>query len=288
MARKPKNTFDKIFKNAARKSSPHEINWLLDVGQTDLRGLSREQQVDFLYKKIYSGLGRQKKVRSTPTDVALDFYLEPMACGLIKFKSYMPEISSSKDRALNEKKVIEFLAGLSDFVIKLKSARNKSDSNDSLQLPHTSFSSASYLDLGGDITKVIYSWKSYKVFGPFVLAELLKGSRPKDLKFCPHCKRIFFSTHHKKLYCTDSCKKSEKSIKSDKDKMLDRLKSRRAYLANFCGMEDNLDIATRLEKDGFIKEIRESGFFGDKDIERLVPDSGKYERRTKKGENHGD
>jgi hypothetical protein len=53
-------------------------------------------------------------------------------------------------------------------------------------------------------------------------------------------------------------------------------------------MEDNSDIATRLEKDGFIKEIRESGFFGDKDIERLVPDSGKYERRTKKGENHGD
>jgi hypothetical protein len=288
MMRKPKGTLDQIFKDATSKPSPHEINWLLDVGQTDLRGLSREKQVDFLYKKIYSGLGRQKKVRSTPVDVALDFYLEPMAVGLIKFKSYMPEISSPKDRELNEKKVIEFLMGLSGFVIKLKAARNKSESNDSLQIPRTSFSAAPYLDFDGDIIKVIYDWKSYKGFGPFVLSDLLKGSPIKALKFCPHCKRIFFSTHHKKLYCSDSCKKAEKSIKSDKEKILDRLKSRRAYLANSCGTEDNSEIAQRLEEDGFIEEMRESGFFDPAEIKRLVPDSGKYGRRTKGGENHGD
>ena len=123
---------------------------------------------------------------------------------------------------------------------------------------------------------VQYDWENYQSFGPYLLCEMFFGHSVKSLRFCQSCKKLFFSTHYKKVYCSLDCRKDEQSITSDKDKMLARLKSRRAYLAD-TGVVENAEIAKRLEAAGFISEMRQNRF-SSAEIKRLVPTIGQYRR----------
>ena len=128
---------------------------------------------------------------------------------------------------------------------------------------------------------VTYDWKDYKTFGPFLLADMLSEYAPKSLRFCLICKKLFFTTHYRKAYCSKECQKSEKAIKTEKDRIVDRLKSRKTYLIKKFDTLENAKIAQHLEDAGFIYTMREAGF-SNAEIKRLVPTSGNYRKRSKK------
>ncbi|MFC1826614.1 hypothetical protein ACFLZQ_01620 [Thermodesulfobacteriota bacterium] len=273
MARKQRNTIDQIFSKDDKRSTPGEISWLLDVGQTDMRGLSGEQQADFLYKKIYEG--RRKGDRPTPQDVMIDFY-SPLVDGSARLKSYLPVFNFSADKKRIEKNVSDFLVGLSGFIIILKAALNAPESADLQQLFSDSFPASFHLDLQAGTMRMVHEWTSYKEFGPYALSALFSGYPVKALRLCPHCKRMFFTLYPRKKCCSDECTQAKGAFKTDKDRILDQLKSRKSHLAIKRGMQKNSEIAQHLEDVGFIQTMRDSGFFEDEEISRLIPRSGKY------------
>ena len=288
MRKKTGTTFDKIFGKESKKLNSREISWMLEVSQASLMGLNNEQQVDYLYKKIDDGMNRYLDASKTPFDVALEFHFHPLMDKKIKFSSYAPIFSSSKDQTIIEENVTEFLRGLSDFVVKLKAAKSEIKPGSAMQIPRTLFPAAPQLDFKDGVIELVYEWKNYKAFGPFVLANLLKGCHVKNLRICPHCKRIFFTTHHRKAHCSKQCSDAEKAIKTDKDRIKDRLRSRKQYLAGDLKMKQNSNIAKHLEDDGFVEEMRDSGFFDDEEIKRLVPSKGLYGTgRSTKFQNKG-
>ena len=276
MTKKSKNTLEKFFGDKDKRSSPDEINWLLSVAQIDTRGLNGEQQVDIFYRKIYEGLKRQKIPRTTPQDVALDFYYELMVNKSITFEKHKPIFSTPEEKKLIEQKVVDFLAGLSDAIHRLKSVLNRKQYEHFV--PITEMLGPKTLRFGfrDGVISVTYDWENYQSFGPFLLSGMFCGHSVKSLRFCQSCKKLFFSTHYKKVYCSLDCRKDEQSITSDKDKMLARLKSRRAYLAD-TGVVENAEIAKRLEAAGFISEMRQNRF-SSAEIKRLVPTIGQYRR----------
>lgn len=281
MARKKGNTIDLIFGEDDKKSGPGELNWLLAVGQIELRGLSDEQQTELFYKKIYEGLKRQKSLRSTPMDVAFDFYCESQVDQSIMFQKYKPIFSTPAVKKLFEKKAVAFLKGLSDAVHKLKSTLNIKQPK--YFVPVAEMLGPKSLRLGfreGTIS-VTYDWENYETFGPYLLAETLYGCAAESLRFCQNCKKLFYSTHYKKVYCSIDCRNDEQSIKDDRGKIKDKLKSRRAYWAKIVD-GDNAEIAKLLKDTGFIDTMRQGGFTAT-EIKRLIPTTGQYRRNTKRG-----
>lgn len=201
--------------------------WLLDIGQTKIKGLSDIEQARLVYDDIfYRRIGGyvpawfRAKLRK-------EYKQFPFEWGDLR---KWPRKDSAEYTNFVKKHfqlASEFLQGLTEFVSKLR--KYKDGTAEAPPLP------GNYVlrEFQGSWTMQPGTDETAKPVGPLELMNILNGNPFDSLKVCQNCEKLFFSTNNKRKNCSERCTKasnySSSRTKVDYDFSRRLISSKRYY-----------------------------------------------------------
>jgi len=216
------------------KHKNNQANWLLDIGQKNIKGLSEFDKA----KIVYDDLFYRRISGSIPMTFQMLLQREyengkfPFAIENIQT---WPLQNSAEYKTFVQKHcrlASEFLEGLNKFIADLRLYAVFNLLHKGGHVAEPSVSGDFTVTVLQDKWTVLPETDDIKILGPLALLAVLNGKAHDILKFCPNCNRVFYGTNRVRKYCSNTCSKAVNYSLSQADpdkKIKDRLKSQKSY-----------------------------------------------------------